>query len=320
MKRFFQQLGVFAAILLVLAIAFDLMISAGLRKTERGHFHTMNALMNDSINADVIMLGSSRVQFAYDPHIVDSVLGCNSRNLGVSGQPFGVSCLRWQLYNRHNNPPKLAIINSDFLELGGMVENGFEREQYYPYMFDPLVQPYLGDYGFNFVDKYVPLYRYHGDYKFMFIGLCEFLHIRHDHKGNPYKGYTPSYAEWNGAALEDMIAENKLKGSVDRQVVTLLDSLLANAKREDTRVIFVQAPYYYKLRDNLIDAATRVVYDSLANVYDIPFLDCTDMEICNDSTYFQDGCHLNYRGADVFTRKMAKDINMIININENETR
>ena len=311
MKRFFIQIAIYAGILLAIAIIFDWMISTGLKKTERDHFHTMNALMNDSINADVIMLGSSRVEFGYNPYIIDTVLDCNSRNLGVSGQPFGVSALRWQLYNRHNNPPMLIIVNCDFLEIAGMVENGYEREQYYPYMFDTLVQSYLKAYGFNWADKYIPMYRYHGDYKLMFLGICELLHIYHDHKHNPYKGYFPSYEPFNGEALNGMIKNDGLKSKPSCQVVSLLDSLLSNAIDEGSKVVFVQAPYYCRLRDNLDDHATRAVYDSLAMAYDIPFLDYRDITISNDSTYFVDGCHLNYIGSEIFTLELAKDLDSL---------
>ncbi len=311
MKRFFTQIAIYASILLVLAIAFDWMISSGLKKTERGHFHTMNALMNDTINADAIILGGSRASFMYNPHVIDTVLGCYSFNLGVSGQPFGVSCLRWQLYNRKNNPPRLIIINSDFMELSKMVENGYEREQYYPYMYDPLVQTYLNDYGFTWTDKFLPAYRYHGDYKIMGIGLAEFFHVRHDHKGNPYKGYTPSYNEWNGSSLDMMVAAGELRGKVDEQVVRLLDSLVRTAILEGSKVVFVHAPYHSRLRDNLDETVPQAVYDSLANVYAIPYLDYTHLEICNDSTYFQDGSHLNFRGSIIFSLKLARDLDSL---------
>lgn len=311
MKRFFTQIAIYVGILLVLAIAFDLIISAGLRKTERGHFHTMNALMNDSINADVIMLGSSRVQFAYDPHIIDSVLGCNSRNLGVSGQPFGVSCLRWQLYNRHNNPPKLIIINCDYLELRGMAENGFGREQYYPYISDSFLKPYFKCFGFRWVDKYIPIYRYHGEYKIMGLGLSEILHIQHVKEENLYKGYVPFYEEYNGTNLEQFIRDNKLNFRIDKEVVSLLDSMLSSVDRNITNIIFVHAPYYHRMLENMNDTSAMAVYDSLSRKYSIPLLDYSRMYICNDSIYFRDGCHINFRGSSIFTRQMAHDIDSL---------
>lgn len=311
MKRFFTQIAIYAGLLLAIAILFDWMISAGLRKTERNHFYTMNALMNDSINADVIMLGSSRVQFAYDPHIIDSVLDCNSFNLGVSGQPFGVSLLRWQLYNRHNNPPKLVILNSDFLELRGMVDNGYEREQYYPYMLDPLVKSYLDGYGFNWADKYIPMYRYHGEYKLIFLGLADFAGVYHDNNHNPYKGYFPSYDEYNGEALEALIKDDSIKVNVYPQVVELLDSMIEQAQKDKSRIVLVQAPYYRRLKDCLQDDKSRAIYDSLSNVYGLPFLDFTDLDICNDSSYFVDGCHLNYKGSEIFTLELANNLDSL---------
>ena len=311
MKRFFTQLAIFAGILLVLAIAFDRIISSGLKKTERGHFHTMNALMNDSINADVIILGGSRASYMYNPHVIDTMLKCNSFNLGVSGQPMGVSCLRWQLYNRKNNPPKLIIINCDYLELRGMVDNGFEREQYYPYMTDPIVKRYLDAYGFNWADKYIPMYRYHGAYKYIGIGLTEFLHIRHDKKGSPYKGYTPSYSEWNGDNLEKMIEEDKIQCVINKEAVALMDSLISDAQEKGTCVVFVQAPYYSRLQENLDDKPARDIYDSLANKYSIPYFDYTNKTLCDSLIYFADGCHLNNKGSDVFTQLLCQDVDSL---------
>ena len=163
---------VFVVVVLLLAVVTDVMVSNGLKRTERGHFYTMNALMNEKMDADIVILGNSRAVGSYNPNVIDTILGVNSRNLGVSGQPFGVSYLRWQLYRRNNIPPKLLIVNIDFRELR-MVTNGFEKEQYYPYMTDSLVKPYLDLYGFSWAEKYVPMYRYRGDYKLMALGLGE---------------------------------------------------------------------------------------------------------------------------------------------------
>ena len=139
------------------------------------------------MDADVVVLGNSRAVCSYNPYILDTVLGVNSRNFGVSAQPFGVSYLRWQLYHRNNRNSKMLIVNADFRELR-MVSRGFEKEQYYPYMKDTLVKPYLDLYGFTWAEKHIPMYRYRGDYKLMAIGIGEVLHIRHDRKGNYYRG------------------------------------------------------------------------------------------------------------------------------------
>lgn len=311
MKRFFTQIAIYAGILLVLAIVFDWMVSTGLKKTERGDFYTMNVLMHDSINADIIMLGSSRVEHGYDPYIIDSILHCNSRNLGVSGQPFGVSCLRWQLYNQHNKPPKLIIINCDYLELRGMVENGYKREQYYPYILDKHIQPYLAHFGFSFADKYLPFYRYHGDYKLLRMGLAELLRIDHEKDENLYKGFIPFNEEYNGTNLEQFIRDNRLNFGINNEVVSVLDSMLSTVDRSITEVLFVHSPYFYRMLENMNDTSAMAVYDSLSVKYSIPMLDYSRMYICNDSAYFRDGCHINFRGSSVFTFQLAKDIDSL---------
>ena len=204
MKRFLVHTVVFAAVILALAVVADVMVSCGLRKTERGHFYTMNALMNQKMDADVVILGNSRASTSYHPLILDTILGVNSRNLGVSAQPFGVSYLRWQLYRRNNRKPKLLIVNIDFRDLR-KIEKGFENEQYYPYMCDTLVKPYLNLFGFTWAEKHVPMYRYRGDYKLMAIGIGELLHVHHDHKGDYYKGYYNENTPWDGHNLDEMI-------------------------------------------------------------------------------------------------------------------
>ena len=94
MKKFLINIVIFSSIILSIATMMDFVVSEGLRKTERGHFYTMNAIMTDSINADIVILGNSRATCSYNPIVLDTILGVNTRNLGVSGQPFGVSYLR----------------------------------------------------------------------------------------------------------------------------------------------------------------------------------------------------------------------------------
>ena len=236
MIRFIKNIIVFVAIILLLALVADLMVSKGLRLTERGHFYTMNALMNKKLDADIVILGNSRAVGSYNPYIIDSVLGVNSRNLGVSAQPFGVSYLRWQLYHRNNVKPDLVIVNIDFRELR-IVSNGFEKEQYYPYMTDSLVKPYLDLYGFSWAEKHIPMYRYRGDYKLITLGISELLHIHHDEKGDYYKGYSNVNTEWDGHNLRSILSKGRIKGQCDPKAVSLLERFLQETNDEGIPVI-----------------------------------------------------------------------------------
>ncbi len=310
MKKFIRGIFLFTVAVLFIAIIADIAISKGLRCTERGHFYTMNALMNQKMNADVIILGNSRAACSYHPSILDSILGINSRNLGVSGQPFGISYLRWQLYRRNNIPPILLIINMDYGELN-MVTNGFEKQQYYPYISDTLVKPYLDLYGFTWMEKHIPMYRYRGDHKLISIGLMELLHIRHDTKGEYIKGYSNKDWLWDGEKLETVLQNGKVKDQCNLKVVALLDGLLAEADKVGTKVIFVYAPLINKLKENLDEQTSLDAYHNLADKYHVPILDFTQMWICSDTSYFHDANHVNAKGAEIFTKELAFSIDSL---------
>ena len=310
MGTFIKKLLLFVIVMMVLAIVTDTCVSSGLRKTERGHFYTMNALMNKKMDADVVIIGNSRTACSYNPLILDTILNVNSRNLGVSGQPFGVSWLRWQLYRRNNILPRLLIVNIDYSELN-LVTNGFEREQYYPYMTDPLVKPYLDLYGFSWADKHVPMYRYRGDPKLIGIGLMELLGIRHDTKGHYYKGYSNYETVWNGERLETMLEKGSIKDNCNKQAIELLEDLLVQAKNNNLPVIFVYAPLYKRLKDNLDERESSTVYQELSSKYNIPVIDLTGMEICSDTDYFKDANHLNPKGAELFSIALSNSIDSL---------
>lgn len=310
MKKFVIGILAFTLSVLFVATISDFAISKGLKQTERGHFYTMNALMNQTMDADVVILGNSRAAGSYNPAVIDTMLHVNSRNLGVSGQPFGVSYLRWQLYHRSNKNPNLLIVNIDFRDLR-MVTKGVEKEQYYPYMHDTLVQPYLDLYGFSWAEKHIPMYRYRGDYKLMALGLCELLHLRHDQKGHYYKGYANENTKWDGQNLNQILSLGKIKGECEPEAVQLLERFLLETQQDSIPVIFVYAPLYKKLKDNLDETQTRKAYQDLSERYDIPLLDFSEIGFCSDSSYFMNGHHVNRIGANRFSEELAYSIDSL---------
>lgn len=305
------KLSVFVVVMMAIATVFDWMISTGLKKTERYAFHTMNALMGkDSINADVVVLGNSRTMNSYHPCVLDTILDVYTQNLGISGQPYGVSHLRWQLYRRHNKKPKLLVVNMDYAELK-MVTNGFEREQYYPYIKDTLVKPYLDLYGFSWMEKNFPMYRYRGDYQLMAVGLSELFHIHHDTKGGYIKGYSNSDFAWEGDGLKTMLKNGMIKGACNPEAISLLENDLEEAKADGIPVVFVYAPIYKELKDNLDETMSMEVYQQLSEKCGIPILDYSRMAICGDTAYFHNANHVNSAGAVVFTVDLAHKLDSI---------
>ena len=53
------------------------MVDAGLRKSRNAYFANWNDLYNSKINADLLIMGSSRAEFHISPKILDSLLTLN---------------------------------------------------------------------------------------------------------------------------------------------------------------------------------------------------------------------------------------------------
>jgi len=314
MKKFLINTAIFLIIILVLATVVDVVVSLGLRHTEKNHLQTMNVVMHETPNNDVLILGNSRAANGYDTYLLDSILGCNSYNLSVSGKAFRISNLRYQAYRRNNPAPKLIIINIDQIEMSeGTL--GFENYMFYPYITDTLVRPVLEMNHLSWLDRNLPMYRYRGDCKYITIGLCEFFGIYHV-KGKGYKGYSPnSVGVWNGENLKSQI-ENNPNGigvGMEPEVLALADSFIKQAKEEGIQVVMVYSPLYYQVQEHLSDKYKTLVheYDLLSQKYDIPIWDYQKIDMNRDSTYFIDGNHLNRLGAEVFTTMLANDIDSL---------
>ena len=77
MKRFLTKLGITAAALLAVAWGLDLLISNNLRHREIRMFSTYNAILNDDLKCNAVVMGTSRGQVQYDVRILDSIVGLN---------------------------------------------------------------------------------------------------------------------------------------------------------------------------------------------------------------------------------------------------
>ena len=268
--------------------------------------------MHDTLNHDVLILGNSRGATAYHPYYLDSVLGCNSRNISVSGQAYRISDLRYRIYRRNNVHPKLVILNIDHVELSSGTL-GFEREQYFPYIKNALVKDVLDINHFTWMDKHIPMWRYKGAYKYISMGLCEFFGLYHV-KGEQYKGWTKNKGPWNGTNLEHLLEiEGQINCSISDTVVHVFDNLLRQLKHEKVQVVMVYSPMYIKAQENMSPTFDTImdIYRDFSNKYNVPILDYRSMPINSDTTYFRDATHLNYIGAELFTTKLAHDIDSL---------
>lgn len=309
MRRFITKLAITAAALFVLAYALDWMITNNLRHSDARMFHTYNAILNDDLQCDALVMGSSRGQVQYSTRILDSIVGLNSYNLGVDGRCIDAEVTIYNFYRRHCPKPKLIIQNID----GGtlFMSNGYEREQYLPYLRkdNELYNEIKKREDFTWADHYLPLIRYAGYREIIKKGLG--LPAKMFRPTNIDKGFIAVDKEWDGTVYQTI---DTLAFGVDTEAVAIFDRYLQQCKQEGIEVVMVFAPYYIGATEKMDSAADSMFafYQRFADRYGYPILNYTYDSISFDTLNFYNANHLNRRGAEQFSLKLAHDLKSLL--------
>jgi hypothetical protein len=307
MKSFLKKNLFFLILLITGAFLLDFVVGKGLGKTGTGEFQTWNDIFQSRINSDIIISGSSRAWTHINPEILDSVLCVNSYNIGINGYPFNMQYVRFNIYIKYNRKPKLVIQNVDFRTLN-VRRDAFNKEQFLPYVHEDILKSELKQIGFTDYELSYPALRYRSEMAAL-QGIWEFFNVLHC-PGIRYKGYKGAEESWDGSAFEKILAgKDSIAAQCEPEMVQLLDTFLRNCKEDDIQVILVFTPEYIKATDFTADKEKVMqIYRSFSEKYNIPFLDYTHDSICYDTTYFYNATHLNKKGAELFSLKLANDI------------
>ena len=307
MSKFLYKIVLFVALIFLCAIGLDTFLSWRLRTNENRMYASWNQVYNSDIDYDLVINGSSRAWVQYNPMILDSILGINTFNLGMDGSSINRQIIKYKKYSELHTTPKYLIQNID---LGTMYATvGYEYEQFFPYFF--VDRDLMWDFDryehFSFAEKYIPAYRYMG-YENVFLEA-----FFHDNKGHYFefikKGYYGISRQWDGTALSKL---DSITCSCDTSALKLFTDFISEVTSEGTKVLFVYAPIYYQAREKMVNEREMFeMYESIANRFNIPILDYNDIPMCYDTTYFYNATHLNKIGAELFTTKLAHDIDSI---------
>ena len=80
---------------------------------------------------------------------------------------------------------------------------------------------------------------------------------------------------------------------------------MEDVNKKDIPVVFVYAPMFKRLKDNLDEQLSMDAYRRLSQQYGVPILDFSDMSISSDTTFFHDANHVNSVGAERFSSELA---------------
>lgn len=174
------------------------------------------------------------------------------------------------------------------------------KYQYFPFFYNiNFRKSVFKTESFSFAEKYIPMFRYsHFGINNLYNGY-----------GPMKKGYFGVEKDWDSSLYNGI---DSILFRFDKRTFEMFCNFLSDAQEEGIKVIMVYAPIYYGVTRKIHNLNEMyAVYDSLSLLYDAPILDYNYDEICYDTNYFYNATHLNKKGSELFSIKLAHDIDSL---------
>lgn len=308
MKKFLRQTIWFALGLFILATLFDIVLTTMSLRMKVPPYATWNDIYLRNIDADVIIMGSSRAFVQFNPAIIDTVLHTNSYNFGMDGRAADSQIMRYKFFRHRGNPkPKLIVYE---VSHGTMQKsNGYERSQFVPYLHNLYLWKLCHKQeNFSLADLLLPSWRYLGRKKMMQTILSQT--VQQGGKNPAYKGYRCYDKPWNGSAFRK---QTRVSYNKDTTIIRQFRGFLDECRRDSIPVVLVTSPFYIGGTRKMVDSTgMHAMFAQIANDYNLPYLDYTYDELSYDTAYFYNTMHLNRIGANLFSEKVARDIDSVM--------
>lgn len=261
-------------------------------------------IYNKQQNADVVVFGNSRAACHYNTFIMDSLLHYDCYNFGFAGYSFDyIYNLQILPYLDKNISPRLLI-----LEIGPQAflkhyNDHFQNE------FLPFIQSYYFDFYIRICDevdvwdKYLPT-KYYG------MSIKETIRLLYDMKlDTNYLYHKDCFRQYKKGEYRMNFSHAIYELESDSSIINQLNTFIQICTKQNIPLLFVCSPMHK------VDFYDKCQMDEFWDLMDsiapnIPKLDYSLM-FGSDITYFAESTHMNLLGVELFTTKLAHDIDSL---------
>lgn len=295
MKKFVKKCILFVLIWYIPALLVDVTLSKMLQPS--GDLYSWKDIYANNVNADLLIFGSSRTHFGFNPKIIEDSLNIKVYNLGLINSRIQIDYLRLLEHLRIcTYKPKYVTLEIDYFTFENI--NSISRHwQLYPYLlYNKNIFQYTYEMdGFKIGYYYCPLARYLGNIKEL---------IKNSQEGsvsNYYNGYCPAYYYFNPQWTPNGDT-TKMTATIDQNKIYLLSKFITTCNNNDIKLNLVYAPEFYGVSDKVTnrDSIADMIKE-IAKRNNIPYADLSHPAFDKDTAYFYNMRHVNWHGADKFT-------------------
>ncbi|MCL4270775.1 MAG: DUF1574 domain-containing protein [Anaerolineales bacterium] len=294
-------------------------------------YGSINRMYNGGINADIIILGSSRTYLHINPEVVQTKTGLTTWNLAMDGTNFDQHKFTLEEYLLHNRTPKIVIFEADLTTLD-KDSLRFKKEFFLPYInysnhtLELFTQSWEDKLYYTFFSsapykQQIPTVLF--NYKIVLDGIRNGGYTFETLTLNTlFKKDDGDFVYINGAALRKGQISEELPRSlpISSPINTVIFSgkyrlqefeELANLAERDNFLLVLVTPIW--LNGSIEESQKQSIvdlYQNIASNYENTyFLDYSyDELLSNDLSFWLNIGHLNFDGANVFSDKLSKDI------------
>lgn len=247
-------------------------------------------------NEDVLIFGSSRARYHYNPEVVTEMTGLSCFNCGEDGNGILLFYAWWKLITQRYQPkvaiydvtPLLDIVARDNYMFLWRLRRMYDDQEEIQVLFDDVDSKEKWK-------MYSQMYRYNSTFTEL---AADYIHPMVD---MPANGYVPR--------TEVMKPESGYKRTwyadgveYDSLRVSYLDKLARD--RGATKLVFVASPIYAGMNPEVFKPIVEI-----SEKYGVPFYNYSnDPRFLRKYEYFRDNSHLNAVGADLFTRCLMEEL------------
>lgn len=251
----------------------------------------------EEVNADILIVGSSRAAHHYDARRMSDSLNTSVYNVGLDGCFFlDNMCVMHTILQRYTPRTIILEIANDAL----FCESVEHLEGLYMYYWKDDYTKRIIDHEESWCSRFKlcsNLYRYNANsFKTISYGIKGLMQRKVE---DPLNGYVPNAYVKKRKELT-LKAAGSGKGTLSRWKSALLDEVLDEAAKKGIKVIVVTSPIFYaplKIRNKSTEEIVRLCRKHGFDYWDYSSESC----FLEHPEWFSDNTHLNKIGAEKYT-------------------